>query len=73
MYIMVLLKYILGYVNVKIEGFFVERVMNKAINKKIFLWNIKRDKSTIMYANVGIENFRELVKISKENKFKIEI
>lgn len=73
MYIMVLLKYILGYVNVKIEGFFVERVMNKAINKKIFLWNIKRDKSTIMYANVGVENFRELVKISKENKCKIEI
>lgn len=73
MYIIIFLKYILGYVHVRIEGFFVERVINKAINKKIFLWNIKRDKSTIIFANLGITNFKEFANIAKENKCRISI
>ena len=73
MYIVVLFKYILGYIHIKIEGFFVERVMNKATSIKLFIWNIKRDKSTIIYANVGIKDFKALAQIAKEDKCKISI
>ena len=73
MYVKILLKYILGYVHIRIEGFFVERVMNKAANKKILFWNMKRDKSTIIYTNVGLQDFKGLIKIAKDNKCKIKI
>lgn len=73
MFAKIFLKYIFGYVNIKIEGFFVERVINKAINRKIFFWNIKRDKSTIVYANVGLRDFKELTKLAKKDKCKIKI
>lgn len=67
-----LLQYLFGYMQVRIEGFFVEKVINKAINKKIVLWNIKREKSTIVYANIGLDSYEELAKITDENKCKIE-
>ena len=73
MYIVVLFKYILGYVHIRIEGFFVERVMNNAIAKKLFILNIKRDKTTIIYANVGVKDFKILSKIAKDNKCRIKI
>lgn len=44
----ILLKNLIGYVNIKIEGYFVEKFINKCINNKIFFWNIKREKSTII-------------------------
>lgn len=74
MYIKILLNYILGYVSVRIEGFFTERLINICMSKKIFLFNIKRDKSTIMYVNVAISDFKKLTEIAKETqcKFKIE-
>lgn len=68
-----LLQYLFGYMNIRIEGFFVEKVISRATNKKIALWNIKREKSCIVYANVGIDNYEELAKITNENKCKIEI
>lgn len=68
-----LLQYLFGYMNIRVEGFFVEKVISRATNKKIALWNIKREKSCIVYANVGIDNYEELAKITNENKCKIEI
>ena len=73
MYVKILLKYIFGYLNVRIEGFFVERVINKAMSDKILFWNVKRDKSTIVYANVGKNDFEQLSKISESNNCVINI
>ena len=73
MYIKILLNYILGYVNILVEGFFTERFINTCINKNIFLFNIKRDKSTIIYANVGIFDFKNVVKIAKQSKCRVKI
>ena len=69
----ILLKNLIGYVNIKIEGYFVEKFINKCINNKIFFWNIKREKSTIVYTNVGINEFKKIRKIAKETKCKVEI
>ena len=73
MYIKILLNYLFGYVNIVVEGFFVERFINICISKNILLWKIKRDKSTIIYTRVGIHDFRNVVKIAKQTKCKIKI
>ena len=73
MYLKILLNYILGYVNIKVEGFFIERFINICISKKILLWNIKRKKSTIMYVNIGINDYKKLKPIAKKTKSKISI
>ena len=73
MYIKILLNYIFGYLNIELEGYFVEKFINICISKRIFLWNIKRTKSTIAYANIGVKDFRKAVKIAKENRCKIKI
>ena len=41
--------------------------------KKIFLWNVKREKSTIMYANIGIDDFKRLTEVAKKTKCKVKI
>lgn len=73
MLLKILINYIIGYVNISVEGYFIERFMNICISKKILLWNIKREKSTFLYANVGIKNFKKLKEIAKKTKCKINI
>ena len=36
MFFRILIKYILGYINIKIEGYFVEKFINKCINENIY-------------------------------------
>lgn len=73
MLLKILIDYIIGYVNISVEGYFIERFMNICISKKILLWNIKREKSTFLYANVGIKNFKKLKEIARKTKCKINI
>ncbi len=73
MFFKILLNYITGYINIKVESFFLERFINICISKNIFLWNIKRKKSTIMYANISIKDFKRLKNIAKKTKSKVKI
>ena len=69
----ILLQYILGYVNISVEGYYIERFINTCLAKGILLWNIKREKSTYMNANVGIKDYKKLKQISKKTKCKMKI
>lgn len=69
----ILLYYLLGYVRVEIEGFFIERVINLCSNKSILLWNSKRQKASLLLTNVSIKDYRKIVKIAKQTKCKIKI
>lgn len=73
MYLKILIYYILGYVNIVVEGFFIERFINMCISKKIFFWNTNRNKSTILSANIGVSSFKDVVKIAKKCQCKIMI
>lgn len=73
MFIKILLSYILGYVEIKVEGYYIERFINICNNKNILLWNVKSNRDTIMYARIRISEFKKLKKISKTTKCKIEI
>ena len=67
------LNYIIGYVNIKVESYFLERFINICISKKILLWNIKREKSSILYASISIKDYKRLKGIVKKTKSKIKI
>ena len=73
MFFKVLVNYFSGFINIKVEGFFIERFINNCINNKIFLWSIKRSSSTLMSANVSIKEFKKIRVIAKKTKCKVNI
>lgn len=64
---------ITGYVKVVIEGFYIEKIINICKKNKINLLGLKKAKSTIMYANVPVAEFKQVARIVKENNCKIKI
>lgn len=69
----ILISYIIGYLNIEVEGAFVERFINICKSKNIGLWNIKMEKGIKIYANIGIKDFKNLKGISKKTNTKIKI
>lgn len=73
MLLKILINFIFGYLNIEIEGYYIERFINNCISKNIFLWGIKRTRSTILYANIGAEDFKTAIKIAKKHGCKVKI
>ena len=73
MFIRIILNYILGFVNITVEGFFVERFINNCMNNKVFLWGTKRKSSTLLSTNVNINDFKKIRQIAKKTKCKVNI
>ena len=65
--------YLLGYITIEVEGYYIERFMNICNNQKIFLWNTKRPKTAIMKVNISIQDFKKIKPIAKKTKCKIKI
>lgn len=67
-----LMKYLKGYVRIRLEGASPERFMNLCSNRNILLWNIKEQGSTYeMY--ISIRGFFELGPILKKTKTKVHV
>jgi len=73
LFVRILLNYILGYVHIKAEGMFIERFINICISKKILLWNMKREKSTILYADISIKDYKRIREVARKTKSQVEI
>lgn len=73
MFIKIFLNYIIGYLQIEVEGYFVERFINICLTKKILLWDIKRSKATLINACIGIKNFRKVRNIAKDTKCRVKI
>lgn len=69
----ILLSYICGYVNISIEGYFIERFINICISKRILLWNTKREKSTYLQTNISIKDFKRIKDVAKKTKCRVTI
>ena len=68
------ISYLLGYVRITVEGYYIERFINICISSKILIWNIKREKGGVkLFLNIGINNFKKLGKIAQKTKCKIKI
>lgn len=73
MYLQILKNYILGYVKITVEGYFIERLINLCMKNRILLWNSKRKKTTLLEANVSIKDFRKIIQFAKQSKCKVKI
>lgn len=73
MIIKILLKYILGYVRIVVEGYYIERFINICTTSKILIWNLKREKGVKLHINVGIKDYFKAVKVAKKLKCKVKI
>ena len=73
MFIKILISYIIGYLKVSIEGYYVERFINMCRNQKLLIWNLKREKDIQLTFKVGIHDFKKICKIAKKTKCKVKI
>ena len=73
MFIKILLKYILGYVRITVEGYYIERFINICTTNKLLIWNLKREKGVKLYLNIGIKDFYTAIRIAQKLKCKIKI
>lgn len=65
--------YVKGFVNIHVEGYFIERFINMCRMQKIYLWNIEKKNDIYLNVNIGIEDFKKIKKIAKKTKCKIGI
>ena len=73
MYINIFIRLILEYVIVEVEGYYIERFINICQNKKILIWNIKREKGVKLFFNIGIKDFKKLKPIARKTNCKLKI
>ena len=73
MFIKILLKLIFGYLNIDVEGYYIERFINICKNKQILIWNIKKKSNTKISIRVGVNEFKQICKIAKKTKCKVKI
>ena len=73
MIVKIIFSYILGFLRVSIEGYYIERFINICKNKKITIWNLKRSGNISLLLNVRTDEFKEICRIAKKTKCKIKI
>ena len=65
--------FLAGYVNITVEGFFVERFINICISKRIILLDLHREKSTILKAKVIKSDFKKIRHVAKKTKCRVKL
>ena len=73
MFLKIIFSYLLGYLRITVEGYYIERFINICQNKKILIWNLKREKGVKLFFNIGIKDFKSLKQISRKTNCKIKI
>lgn len=73
MLLKIFIKYIIGYVRIVVEGYYIERFINICTNQNLLIWNLKREKNVRIHLNIGINDFKELSTISKKTKCRVKI
>ena len=66
------LKYLKGYLRIKVWGFSPERFMNLCSNREILLWDITRD-GEIYYMNISLKSFYQLKGIARKTGTRVAI
>lgn len=73
MLIKILLSYLIGYVMVEVEGYYIERFMNICRKQRVTIWNLKRDKSVRLKLNIRAKEFKQICQIAKRTNCKVKI
>ena len=72
-FIKVIYLYLFGYINIYVEGFFIERFINICISKKIMLWKLSRENNISLTAKISINDFKNIKSVAKKSKCKIKV
>lgn len=73
MLIKIIFSLIIGYVRISIEGYYIERFINICRNRKIIIWNLKREGDIKINLNISINDFRKIGLIAKKTKCRVKI
>lgn len=57
-------RFIRGYINIKVEGYFIERFMNLCMNRQIELWNMKKINDAELTVNIKYIDFNKVKEIA---------
>ena len=73
MFVKLLVRILLGYVRIEVEGYYIERFINICTNNKILIWNLKREKGVKLYLNIGINDFKKISQVARKTNCKVRI
>ncbi len=62
-----------GYIQIQVEGFFIERFVNSCAKENIRLWRTKKINQSQIYTNISIKDIKKIRNIAKKNKCHIKI
>ncbi len=62
-----------GKITILVEGFFIEKYINICMVRRIGLYNIRRENSSIFLADTTIKEFKKLKSVCKKTKCKMKI
>jgi len=62
-----------GFVYIKVEGLSLEKFINYAISRGVYLWDVNRIDYTTLEAKVGLEGYKELRHIVKKAGCRVKI
>lgn len=65
--------FLLGYLQIEVEGFFIERFFNMCAKEKIKTWGTKRKNQVTVITKISIDDFKRIRKIAKKTKTKVKI
>lgn len=64
-------RYIRGYINIKVEGYFIERFLNLCMNRNIEIWNVKKLNDAELTANIKFKDYKKIEEISEITRTRI--
>ena len=67
-----MIKYLLGYVRIKVEGYSPERLLNLCNIHKILLWNVEHKDASYVLC-LGCKDFKRLRPLVKKTRTKVQI
>lgn len=67
-----LLKYLIGYIEIRVKGGFCERFINLCAMRRIELWDVSLYEDTVK-AKISIKNFKKLRGVARKTGVKISI
>ena len=73
MFVKILFSYLIGYLSIEIEGYYIERYINICRNQGIVIWHLNRKEDVKMVFRARIQDFRELIRIAKKTKCRLKI
>ena len=73
MIIRILLGYIIGYLELSVEGYYIERFINMCRTNKIMIWHLKRKDDVNLGCRINIQDFKKVCNLVKKTRCKVKI